>query len=129
LFQLNIHRFKVISRFGLMHIVATNICVWIRTLVLESLKELSAWRMGKGEEGVSEDFMILEGQRLMAIRKAATPDYMTNIMNFFPDLIKTAAKQFDSEEGSTFSTEDTTVLPATTTQFSFLENEGLMSSK
>lgn len=113
-----------------MHIVATNICVWIRTLVLESLKELSAWRGRQGEDGVSEDFMILEGQRLMAIRKAATPDYMTNIMNFFPDLIKTAAKQFDSEEGSTsFSAEDTTILPASTTQLSFLESEGFMSSK
>lgn len=40
-FQLNIHRFKVIARFGLMHVVATNICVWIRTLVLEYLKEIT----------------------------------------------------------------------------------------
>jgi hypothetical protein len=41
LFQLNIHRFKVLARFGLMHIVATNLCVWIRTLVLESIKEIT----------------------------------------------------------------------------------------
>ncbi|KAK9509150.1 hypothetical protein O3M35_006529 [Rhynocoris fuscipes] len=41
--RLNIHRFKVIARFGLMHIVATNLCVWIRTLVLESLKEISGY--------------------------------------------------------------------------------------
>lgn len=41
--RLNIHRFKVIARFGLMHIVATNLCVWIRTLVLESLKEISVY--------------------------------------------------------------------------------------
>ncbi|KAK3927549.1 Proton channel OtopLc [Frankliniella fusca] len=41
--RLNIHRFKVIARFGLMHIVATNICVWIRTLMLESLKEISGY--------------------------------------------------------------------------------------
>lgn len=34
-------RFKVIARFGLMHICATNICVWIRTLVLEYLKEIT----------------------------------------------------------------------------------------
>jgi hypothetical protein len=39
--QLNIHRFKVLARFGLMHIVATNLCVWIRTLVLESIKEIN----------------------------------------------------------------------------------------
>ncbi|XP_024083592.1 uncharacterized protein LOC106670032 isoform X4 [Cimex lectularius] len=41
--RLNIHKFKVIARFGLMHICATNLCVWIRTLVLESLKEISAY--------------------------------------------------------------------------------------
>lgn len=41
--QLNIHRFKVVARFGLMHVVATNICVWIRTLVLEYLKEITAY--------------------------------------------------------------------------------------
>ncbi|XP_059489984.1 proton channel OtopLc isoform X2 [Neocloeon triangulifer] len=125
--RLNIHRFKVISRFGLMHVVATNICVWIRTLVLESLKEVSAWKIRQGEDGVSEDFMILEGQRLMAKRRGETPDYMANINNFINDLIKTASKQFDSEEGSTFATEDTTVIPATTTQLSYLEAEGFMS--
>lgn len=38
---LNIHRFKVVARFGLMHVVATNVCVWIRTLVMETLKEIT----------------------------------------------------------------------------------------
>jgi hypothetical protein len=51
LFQLNIHRFKVIARFGLMHVVATNICVWIRTLVLESLKEITDYHV-KNPQGV-----------------------------------------------------------------------------
>ncbi|CAB3373036.1 Hypothetical predicted protein [Cloeon dipterum] len=125
--RLNIHRFKVISRFGLMHIVATNICVWIRTLVLESLKEVSAWRSRNGEGGVSEDFMILEGQRLMAKRRGETPEYIGHIKNFFNDLYKTAAKQFDPEEGSTASTEESTIIPSTTTQLSFLETEGFMS--
>ncbi|XP_068139763.1 proton channel OtopLc isoform X5 [Drosophila tropicalis] len=41
--RLNIHRFKVIARFGLMHVVATNICVWIRTLVKESLLEITIY--------------------------------------------------------------------------------------
>lgn len=31
----------MVARFGLMHCVATNICVWIRTLVRESLKEIN----------------------------------------------------------------------------------------
>lgn len=33
----------MIARFGLMHVVATNICVWIRTLVLEYLKEITSY--------------------------------------------------------------------------------------
>lgn len=52
--QLNIHRFKVIARFGLMHVVATNLCVWIRTLVLESLKEITQYhkKLGQVEAGI-----------------------------------------------------------------------------
>ncbi|XP_048511607.1 proton channel OtopLc isoform X3 [Athalia rosae] len=54
--RLNIHRFKVVARFGLMHVVATNLCVWIRTLVLESLKEITQYhqRLGQEEAGVLE---------------------------------------------------------------------------
>ncbi|XP_075212570.1 proton channel OtopLc-like isoform X4 [Lycorma delicatula] len=47
--RLNIHRFKVIARFGLMHIVATNLCVWIRTLVFESLKEITGYLQKRNE--------------------------------------------------------------------------------
>ncbi|CAH1127289.1 unnamed protein product [Ceutorhynchus assimilis] len=43
--RLNIHRFKVVARFGLMHVVATNICVWIRTLVLEYIKEITNYHL------------------------------------------------------------------------------------
>ncbi|XP_028049829.1 proton channel OtopLc isoform X3 [Monomorium pharaonis] len=54
--RLNIHRFKVIARFGLMHVVATNLCVWIRTLVLESIKEIAQYhkRVGQVEAGILE---------------------------------------------------------------------------
>lgn len=47
---MNIHRFKVLARFGLMHVVATNVCVWIRTLVLESLKEVTAHYIARGNQ-------------------------------------------------------------------------------
>ncbi|KYM81236.1 Otopetrin-2 [Atta colombica] len=52
--RLNIHRFKVIARFGLMHVVATNLCVWIRTLVLESLKEITQYhkKLGQFQAGI-----------------------------------------------------------------------------
>jgi hypothetical protein len=40
-----------------MHIVATNVCVWIRTIFKEGIKDIAAYRVARGE-GVSEDFMI-----------------------------------------------------------------------
>lgn len=55
--QLNIHKFKFVARFGLMHMVATNVCVWIRTLVRESLKEINEFKVSQGHSG--EDFMIM----------------------------------------------------------------------
>ena len=56
--QLNIHKFKFVARFGLMHIAATNVCVWLRTIFKESIKEIALYRVPRGQ-GVSEDYMIL----------------------------------------------------------------------
>ena len=56
--QLNIHKFKCVARFGLAHIVATNLCVWMRTVVKECTKEIAQYRVDRGR-GVSEDYMIL----------------------------------------------------------------------
>lgn len=67
--QLNIHRFKVLARFGLMHIVATNVCVWIRTLVLESLKEITAHHQNR-VTSEPEDNPILENLRQHTLRNA-----------------------------------------------------------
>ncbi|OQV18242.1 hypothetical protein BV898_07638 [Hypsibius exemplaris] len=35
--QLTLKRYRTIGRFGLMHLVATNLCIWIRTLIDETL--------------------------------------------------------------------------------------------
>ncbi|KAF7989952.1 hypothetical protein HCN44_008626 [Aphidius gifuensis] len=66
--RLNIHRFKMIARFGLMHVVATNICVWVKTLVFESLKEITqiGQKIGKQELG------IIESIRQHALNNAGT---------------------------------------------------------
>ena len=56
--QLNIHKFKFLARFGMMHMVATNLCVWMRTICKESIKEIALYRVDRGQ-GVSEDYMIL----------------------------------------------------------------------
>ncbi|XP_034651301.1 proton channel OtopLc isoform X14 [Drosophila subobscura] len=68
--RLNIHRFKVIARFGLMHVVATNICVWIRTLVKESLLEITIWH--QKNEADPEASSIAHSVRQHALRHAGT---------------------------------------------------------
>ncbi|XP_033150220.1 proton channel OtopLc isoform X7 [Drosophila busckii] len=68
--RLNIHRFKVIARFGLMHVVATNICVWIRTLVKESLLEITIHHQKlESDPGASS---IAHSIRQHALRHAGT---------------------------------------------------------
>lgn len=42
--RLMINKFKLLARLGLMHLVATNICTWIRTLGKETLQELRSGR-------------------------------------------------------------------------------------
>ena len=36
-----IHRYRIFARFGLMHMIATNICVWLRTVAVETVRELN----------------------------------------------------------------------------------------
>ena len=38
-FQVIVERFGLIARFGFMHLVATNLCLWIRTIIWESANE------------------------------------------------------------------------------------------
>lgn len=58
----------MIARFGLMHICATNICVWIRTLVLESLKEITIYHQKNGAN--PNDGAILDSIRHHSLRHA-----------------------------------------------------------
>ncbi|KAF5282178.1 hypothetical protein FQR65_LT02875 [Abscondita terminalis] len=66
--RLNIHRFKVIARFGLMHVVATNICVWIRTVVVEYLKEITIHY--KNLNSTLQEGILAASIRLHALRNA-----------------------------------------------------------
>lgn len=38
--QMCVHRYKTIARFGMMHMVATNLCVWTQNIVQETLREI-----------------------------------------------------------------------------------------
>lgn len=65
----------MIARFGLMHVVATNICVWIRTLVLESLKEITAYHTKRGdhpEDGIILGIDLKSQLRLIVVLFAST---------------------------------------------------------
>ncbi|KAL0268551.1 UNVERIFIED_CONTAM: hypothetical protein PYX00_010452 [Menopon gallinae] len=72
--RLNIHRFKLIARFGLMHIIATNLCVWIRTLVLESLKEITLYHQRNVQAGFDtpEKGILRESIRQHTLRNAGS---------------------------------------------------------
>ena len=37
---MNIYKNKFFSRFGLMHMIATNLCVWLNVLILETSHEI-----------------------------------------------------------------------------------------
>ncbi|XP_076368324.1 proton channel OtopLc-like isoform X2 [Tachypleus tridentatus] len=56
--RINIHKFKMIARFGLMHMVATNLCIWIRTLGKETLHEVARNLLKRGHGGLLEEFMM-----------------------------------------------------------------------
>ena len=41
---MNVYRRKFISRLGLMHMIATNICVWLSVLIMETTHEIETNR-------------------------------------------------------------------------------------
>ncbi|KAG6448039.1 hypothetical protein O3G_MSEX005308 [Manduca sexta] len=95
--RLNIHRFKVIARFGLMHVVATNICVWIRTLVLESLKEITDYHV-KNPQGVPGEGVLGKVIRKHTLRHSgkvfgAATTAATTIVSTAMTTAKTAGDQ------------------------------------
>ncbi|CAB3256660.1 unnamed protein product [Arctia plantaginis] len=111
--RLNIHRFKVIARFGLMHVVATNICVWIRTLVLESLKEITDYHV-KNPQGISEEGVLGKVIRKHTLRHSgkvfgAASTAATSIASTVLTTAKTAGEQLMNVVSST-----STAAPITT---------------
>merc|ERR1719203_780183 len=48
--RLNILCHKFLNRVGIMHVVATNIIIWIRTLIKESLEEINEYEIEENSE-------------------------------------------------------------------------------
>ncbi|XP_037297220.1 proton channel OtopLc isoform X2 [Manduca sexta] len=116
--RLNIHRFKVIARFGLMHVVATNICVWIRTLVLESLKEITDYHV-KNPQGVPGEGVLGKVIRKHTLRHSgkvfgAATTAATTIVSTAMTTAKTAGDQLINMVTTT-ATAPTTTSTTTTT--------------
>ena len=44
---MNIYKSKSMSRFGLMHMIATNLCVWLNVLIMETYHEIVDLRKEK----------------------------------------------------------------------------------
>lgn len=62
----------MLARFGLMHICATNICVWIRTLVLESLKEITFYYQRRQALADEKEGVLLDSIRTHTLKHAGT---------------------------------------------------------
>lgn len=62
----------MLARFGLMHICATNICVWIRTLVLESLKEITVYYQRRQAITDEKEGVLLDSIRSHTLKHAGT---------------------------------------------------------
>nr|XP_042899884.1 proton channel OtopLc isoform X1 [Parasteatoda tepidariorum] len=56
--RLNIQKFKVVARFGLMHIIATNLCVWIRTVGKEALEAIAENQRESGLGSSLEELIL-----------------------------------------------------------------------
>lgn len=89
-------RNKVISRFGLMHMVATNLCEWLYTLVEETKHEI--WHLSHSAHAVHadgqhthEDMIAKNGNSTMSLLSNAT-DTEHNILK---RSIEVAAQQYE----------------------------------
>lgn len=102
-FQMLIHRYKICARFGLMHMVATNICVWLRVLVVETVREIqdepvnskdhtenssldpsSYTNLAHNNNAISDAVNGFDEVKFMKLREDGTPGkYMTTGMSIW----------------------------------------------
>ena len=50
IFKMNIYKRRFLSRLGLMHMIATNLCVWLKVVILETKHEIEITHLRKGED-------------------------------------------------------------------------------
>ncbi|XP_069106419.1 proton channel OtopLc-like [Argopecten irradians] len=48
--KLCVHTNKTVARFGMIHLCCTNVCVWVQSLVMETLSVLHNWNQNKKDD-------------------------------------------------------------------------------
>lgn len=56
--QVAISRHRIIARFGLMHMIGTNLCIWLNVLVQETKHEIINLRFGHGGHHGGEALLL-----------------------------------------------------------------------
>lgn len=58
--KMNVYKNKLMSRFGLMHMIATNLCVWLNVLILETHHEIQDLQSQHKRSVLSNDTSITD---------------------------------------------------------------------
>ena len=48
-----IHKYRTFARFGLMHMIATNLCLWLRVIVHETMNDISRNTLAQHQHNVT----------------------------------------------------------------------------
>ena len=108
--QLNIHKFKVVARFGLMHCLATNVCVWVRTLVRESLKEINGHyhHYEKKHKALTKAALAAAAAASAAATNATTT--IGNVTTTIVNSVESIIQQVLEDVASSSSPEESTII-------------------
>lgn len=108
--QLNIHKFKVVARFGLMHCLATNVCVWVRTLVRESLKEINGHyhHYEKKHKALTKAALAAAAAASAASNNATTT--IGNVTTTIVNSVESIIQQVLEDVASSSSPEESTII-------------------
>ena len=96
--QVVVEKFGTLARFGFMHLIATNVSLWIRTVVWESANE---WLHYLHHQQKNNGGVFLEPVSSTAALQRAVSPYTSSDYMFFDDVLEPpVARSFDYETGT-----------------------------
>jgi hypothetical protein len=60
--QISINRFKILSRFGIMHLLATNVHIWIQVIIIEIEELIKEGSHHDGNSSILDTFHDFHGR-------------------------------------------------------------------